>query len=239
MTMHDPGHEEALDEILGTELDARGAFRASRLAGCPRCAALVEEVLAMEERLAGAGQVERENVSALAESDVPAGRAERALRMHVDSLAGPPGPTGGAADRRRRVLFVTLLAATAAAVVLFWSRAALGPEQADPEIPDRTMGAADVELVHPVGPVERYAPFEWAATRPGSGWFLVEVFADEDGRPGTRLDVSDRLEATRWAPAAAEAAAWPDRILWTLQVFSGADAVDAEGPFTARARRAR
>ncbi|MCP3919744.1 MAG: hypothetical protein GY711_29775 [bacterium] len=228
MTAHDPEHERALDRILASDHDPWRAFRSSPLAPCHACARIVGGVLATEARVADAGRRERANLASLARERTGEGRAERGLRAHIRTRESPDG---AAAPHRRP--WGGLLA-LAAASVLVWGK----PHDPLPiDVPDPVLSAGAVELAHPVGSVEGYSPFEWEATLPSGGWFEVRVHVDEAGRPGALLGGSGRLEATRWEPSVSESSAWPEHIVWTLEVVRRTDPIDLDGPYCTRASR--
>ena len=230
MSGHDENHERSLEQLMGAGGGLRADFASSALGDCPICRQRVEEALAIEDRLLRAREQERSLAVDLRRqaADGREGRAEAFLREHV-------GASARSASRRARWL---IAGGTIAAGLLIWL--SFVARETDPldGLSNEPMGVG-ITLVHPVDAVDVYAPFQWQCELPAGGWFEVRVFEEVDGFAGTPLAESGRLGESTWQPDAAIMEGWPDSIVWTLEVFTGANASDSGTPIVARARRRR
>jgi len=148
--------------------------------------------------------------------DVPAfaGAGELAGEL-VARLAGDaPASVDDVTERARpRVARRSWLVAAAAVVIalLFVARFEW-PRGADA---DRRLGQ-QLELLHPQGTCEQYAPFRWDYIEGFQGWYTIEIFDEQ----GTLVDEQRDLESTEWSPAGERTSMWPKRIVWAVACFS-------------------
>ena len=230
MSDHDESHERSLELLMGEGSDLRADFAGSALVACPICRQRVEEALAIERTLLRVREKERALALDLRReaSSNPEGRAEAFLREHAQAAAQPGS---------RRAKWLVAAGAIAAGLLIWLSFFVRPPDPLD-GLPDEPMGA-EVTLLHPVDVVDDHAPFQWQAGLPAGGWFEVRVFEEADGFAGSELAKSGRLRESTWQPDPAIMEGWPDDIVWTLEVFTGANASDSGTPIVARARRQR
>lgn len=207
---HGTDHEERLDGILAEGPSPRAAFERSGLAGCPDCAAIVEDVLVLEEQVSRVGEGERRDVAeALAAEPRPS------------QPAVGRGAAGGTAARGSGRLLRIAAAAVAAGLAIWILAPHFTAESTDPlDVPDVTLGpggdgSAGAPRLTPAGDVEAFGAFAWTAALPEGGSFRVRIEAED----GSVLATSPRLTETRWSPDAERARALPEVIRWTLEVY--------------------
>lgn len=202
-------HGATLREILMDAEDVRRSFDASELADCPECREAMEEhmnlLTDLEDLAADERAILAEGDGSANEGPLQLGRAEEALRRHALDDA-PEVPNNLRLLRWAGLAAGVLLLVLAGRVLLPPSD---GPGPGDP---DAVLGT-ESGLVHPVGPVQAYAPFRWDVELPAGGHFKVRVEAE-----GFRLE-SERLYEQEWTPS--DTQDWPTSIRWTLTVHGG------------------
>ena len=232
MSDHDPERlERRLIELLADDAAAaEAAFEASELAENAMCREIARKHIDLQRQLDGLGGDERQAIAKAGDEKSTEGKAEQAFRELVEreTRGGVPAeddPTHPAAARRagpapargRLILgWIGAAAAVLLAVVVLRSR------EPDPNPP---LGPGSTELA-PTGEVEDFSRFSWTQDCPQGGWFRVLVEAETaEGLP-ERVYRSPRLEDNEWLPPREVHEAWPDSIIWTLEIYSGATADD-------------
>lgn len=195
-------HRRRLRAILVSGNDARGAFEASELSRCVECREVVEDHVRLLSDLEDLGSEERAMLGAASRIEAPPGRAEAALRAHVLAQVTGAPPRAAAPVSRR------WLAVAAGALVIALALRSFGTRTRGEE-PGGVLGD-ETRLLHPVGPVESYAPFRWNVVPPEGGYFVLRVEGE-----GFALE-SERVYGREWTPR--EPPEWPVKIRWTLEV---------------------
>lgn len=236
MIRHDPErHELELIELLGDDVAAaEAAFEASSLAECDVCREIAREHLELARKLDGLGGAERVAIASSSEVAVEEGRAERALRELIEQETGAssdpeaPGAPPGPKPRRSgapRLALAWIAAAAAVLVAVFFVRGLDGDGGPVDDGGGPILGPGDGSL-SPDGEVEDFSTFTWTHERPKAGWFVVVVESLTESGELEFVFRSPRLGENRWAPPREEHEAWPDRIVWELEVYSGATPTD-------------
>ena len=194
----------------------------------------------MLEGLAALGDDERASIRRAQEVDAAPGDAEAALAAYasrdVPDARVPTSMPDAMPKRRQGPVRRTWIAAAAVLVFAYLAQTFWLDTPRDPSTTagDVLLGPG-VQLVHPRGEVDEYAPFDWNAEGPDGGFFVVRVRDLDD--PSFEL-VSPRLTEGPWTPDQASELAWPARIRWTVEFYSGKGVLDPEWIHSASARLA-
>ena len=216
-------HDDLLQRILIGEVDPDSAEATALFERDPAARAQFEDMQRIEQALGVA--------SAHREADVLAAReAENAPGedLVADVIDRHLGPTSKPSHGRRFGGWVTV-AAAAAALLLWWRPWA--PTPAVTPDPGPTLGGS-LQLEHPVGPASEFGEFRWSYDLEGAQYFRVQVYDQRD--PGAPLTTSRDLDEPRWRPAQTEHEAWPEAILWEVDVMETAQEVLSESAEASR-----
>jgi hypothetical protein len=243
VTPHDPKlHEPVLIELLADDAtQAEAAFARSELAGCDVCREIAEEHVELARKLDGLGGDEREVLVSAETEAVEEGAAEGALRALIESETSAPSASPGPMPETRATgprsissKLLTWVAAAAAVllVVLFVPRG--GDDPVHPG-PGPILGPGDGTM-NPEGEVEDFSSFTWTHELPEGGWFKVWVYREGEGDLLEDVGESPRLEENAWRPPAEVHEAWPDDIIWKLDVSSGIGGDVLDGGYSSAQR---
>ncbi len=181
----DARHLEILERIATGELDREDPAVVELCRESEEFRARLAEQSELLAVLEAEGGEEREVLALAAEDDSAAPGEDRIPTLVLESLVVEPG------GRRRSVWVRTVLVAAAvvALLVLQWSR---GTDEGG----ETLLGPPGVELLEPVGEVERVAAFRWDYDLPPGGWFQLTLRFDD----GTSFKTSSRIMRAEWKP---------------------------------------
>ena len=221
-------HEMSLFAILDGEAGDLRSQAEKHVRECPSCESRLERMRALQEQMDRFGAEEREVL--VASSDMTDGRHNAPEKQEPGSASAPQLVLRRAA----------LIAATLLIGALLWrffedGETSVPTDHSATRDPSGTRDpallgpGARLELLHPSGEVEQFAPFEWRFEDqlPPAGSFRLEVF--DATRVDEPLVLEKRLEEPRWSPDPTEldGIVWPQQIRWSVEVLGPQGAIDS------------
>lgn len=230
MTEPDRSREEILCDLVTGELSPEAAEARALFARDPDAREEFERSQRVARALDASESFHRDLVADAAALDGAPGeeRVLEVVRREAARATGAPDATAAPSSRAAGPTghpWRWVAAAAAAALLVLAAGQLRHREQ--PAGPGPVLGTG-VRLLAPVGTVDAYSPFEWAAERPPGGWFEVRVYDETEGATQSPLARSGRLDAPRW-PGPPETTSWPETIRWDVQVFDGTGRVRVSG----------